>query len=159
TAGSRYTNDGIVWKKSRIGRRAAENHRLRAARIPRTIPTTSDARIATSTLASVTIESSQRPSAAIARSDAPVMIAGRSPDTIQASPTPVTVTSHHGLEVRTPWKGLSSPTVKTVRMASVSVERFVLIQSTASLTPAAREIPIAVGKDGSIWRLIATVTI
>src|SRR4029078_427540 len=113
--------------------------------------------IAPPRLRSVTIESSQRRSAAIARSDAPVMIAGRSPDTIQASPTPVTVTSHHGLEVRTPWKGLSSPTVKTVRMASVSVERFVLIQSTASLTPPAREIPIAVGQHGPIWTLNAPV--
>ena len=94
------------------------------------MPTISVSSVPTRTVVSVSIECSQSPSRAIRPRQIVAMIAGRRPETVQATNATIAMSSHHGTDFRKPSSGLITAYVTpffvaSVRPWNVSVSQFV----------------------------------
>ncbi|MFC7105315.1 hypothetical protein ACFQQB_35725 [Nonomuraea rubra] len=105
SAGSRYTNAGMVCAASSRGRWTAEYRGERAAATPSSRPMTSVTSTATATVVIVCMVCSHTPSSAIASRQASAVSAGRTPLTHQATVSTASATSHHGAEVSSDSRG------------------------------------------------------
>src|SRR5512140_2283092 len=87
TAGIRYTNEGMVWAASLMGRRIADMREERAAHVPIATPMTIVIATATSVWASVSMAGSQTWSRTVAHTATATAIAARRPVMASARPT------------------------------------------------------------------------
>src|SRR5690349_13204320 len=107
--GTRYTNAGITWAASSVGRISRSARSLRPIQTPTTTPSTITTMVATSVDASVTIESCHRPVPSSRPRHTAATTIARTPAIVAVIARMTAQVRYHGESAIRDWSGLSRP--------------------------------------------------